>query len=92
MGYGFDNIGDVLTLPPLLMEKYLSAAEQIAAKAIGEDKPGNQPAGDPDLYRRIFFVTPGEKLSPNAATAQIFVGSPRGRSVARSVTRNLLAC
>ncbi len=32
VGYGFDNIGDVLTLPPLLMEKYLSAAEQIAAK------------------------------------------------------------
>src|SRR5215471_562046 len=24
-GYGFDNIGDVLTLSPLLMEKYMSA-------------------------------------------------------------------
>src|SRR4249920_2199384 len=23
VGYGFDNIGDVLSLPPLLMEKYL---------------------------------------------------------------------
>ena len=33
VGYGFDNIGDVLTLPPMLMEKYLSAAEQIAAKS-----------------------------------------------------------
>ena len=25
-GYGFDNNGDVLSLPPLLMEKYLAAA------------------------------------------------------------------
>jgi hypothetical protein len=29
VGYGFDNIGDVLSLPPILMEKYLSAAEQV---------------------------------------------------------------
>lgn len=33
-GYGFDNIGDVLSLPPVLMEKYLDAAEEIASKAI----------------------------------------------------------
>ncbi|HZH97927.1 MAG TPA: DUF1587 domain-containing protein, partial [Fimbriimonadaceae bacterium] len=34
VGYGFDNIGDVLTVSPLLMEKYLDAAEAIAQKAI----------------------------------------------------------
>jgi hypothetical protein len=34
VGYGFDHIGDVLTLSPLLMEKYLDAAEEIAARAI----------------------------------------------------------
>ncbi|MFO0901066.1 MAG: DUF1592 domain-containing protein [Pirellulales bacterium] len=34
VGYGFDHIGDVLSLPPLLMEKYLRAAEQIATRAI----------------------------------------------------------
>jgi mono/diheme cytochrome c family protein len=34
VGYGFDNIGDVLSLPPLLMEKYLDAAEKVAAQAI----------------------------------------------------------
>jgi hypothetical protein len=34
VGYGFDNIGDVLSLSPLLMEKYLDAAEQITAEAI----------------------------------------------------------
>src|SRR5262249_31835561 len=36
-GYGFDNIGDVLTISPVLMEKYLEAAERIAARAIGGD-------------------------------------------------------
>lgn len=36
-GYGFDNIGDVLTISPILMEKYLTAAERIAARAIGAD-------------------------------------------------------
>lgn len=34
VGYGFDNIGDVLSMPPLLMEKYLAAAEKIADSAI----------------------------------------------------------
>lgn len=33
-GYGFDNIGDVLTLSPLLMEKYLAAAERAVNSAI----------------------------------------------------------
>jgi hypothetical protein len=33
-GYGFDNIGDVLSLSPVLMEKYLAAAESIARLAI----------------------------------------------------------
>lgn len=34
VGYGFDNIGDVLSLPPLLLEKYLNAAEAIIDQAI----------------------------------------------------------
>ena len=34
VGYGFDNIGDVLSLPPLLMEKYLNAAEKITQEAM----------------------------------------------------------
>jgi hypothetical protein len=34
VGYGFDNIGDVLSISPLLMEKYLSAAETVACAAI----------------------------------------------------------
>ncbi len=34
VGYGFDNIGDVLTIPPILMEKYIASAESIAEQAI----------------------------------------------------------
>jgi mono/diheme cytochrome c family protein len=37
VGYGFDNIGDLLTLPPLLMEKYLAAAETITDRAVVAD-------------------------------------------------------
>ena len=36
-GYGFDTIGDVLSLSPLLMEKYLDAAEAVSARAIESD-------------------------------------------------------
>jgi cytochrome c5 len=36
-GHGFDNIGEVLTISPVLMEKYLAAAESIAARALGAD-------------------------------------------------------
>jgi hypothetical protein len=33
-GYGFDNIGDVLTLPPMLLEKYVVAANSIVAETV----------------------------------------------------------
>jgi len=43
-GYGFDNNGDVLTVSPLLMEKYMTAAKKVAQLAVyGEaipPKPG----------------------------------------------------
>jgi hypothetical protein len=33
-GYGFDNIGDVLSVSPVLLEKYLRAAEQVSRAAL----------------------------------------------------------
>ncbi len=39
VGYGFDNIGDVLSMPPILLEKYLAAAEKLAARAIVDPWP-----------------------------------------------------
>jgi hypothetical protein len=42
-GYGFDNIGDILTISPILMEKYMSAAETIASRAMGADPLPKKP-------------------------------------------------
>jgi Protein of unknown function (DUF1592)/Protein of unknown function (DUF1588)/Protein of unknown function (DUF1587)/Protein of unknown function (DUF1585)/Protein of unknown function (DUF1595) len=36
IGYGFDNIGDVLQVSPVLMERYLSAARKISRAAVGD--------------------------------------------------------
>ena len=42
-GHGFDNIGDVLTISPVLMEKYIDAAERIASSAIGANPLPEKP-------------------------------------------------
>ncbi len=42
-GYGFDNIGEVLTISPVLMERYLNAADTIAARAIGANPLPKKP-------------------------------------------------
>jgi len=39
-GYGFDTIGDVLSISPLLMEKYLEAATLIVEDAVPTEGPG----------------------------------------------------
>ncbi len=41
-GFGFDNIGDVLSVSPMLMERYLSAARKISRVAVGD--PAIRPA------------------------------------------------
>jgi hypothetical protein len=38
-GYGFDTIADVLTLSPVLMERYMTAAERVARTAIFGPEP-----------------------------------------------------
>jgi cytochrome c551/c552 len=37
-GYGFDNIGEVLTVSPLLMEKYMATARRVSRVALGTGK------------------------------------------------------
>src|SRR5882724_2905394 len=36
IGYGFDNIGDVLQVSPVLLERYLSVARKISRAAVGD--------------------------------------------------------
>lgn len=64
IGYGFDTIGDVLSLPPLLMEKYLDAAETIIGEAIYTPEP-------PQIYERAFApadLNGGEKSKRQTLT------------------------
>ncbi len=39
VGYGFDNIGDVLSFQPILLEKYLAAADKIVTAAMNIPEP-----------------------------------------------------
>jgi hypothetical protein len=39
-GYGFDNIADVLGVSPVLLDRYLSAADRISAVAVGDPEIG----------------------------------------------------
>src|SRR5438876_5510640 len=57
VGYGFDNIGDVLSMAPILMEKYLDAAERIVAKAFRA----------PQVRQRIVFRQPTEQTKIDCA-------------------------
>ncbi|MBI1353157.1 MAG: DUF1592 domain-containing protein [Acidobacteria bacterium] len=52
-GYGFDTIGDVLSVSPLLTERYLRAAEQIANRVIDL-----RPAPEPTVEQ---YVADGEE-------------------------------
>jgi uncharacterized protein DUF1592/uncharacterized protein DUF1588/uncharacterized protein DUF1587/uncharacterized protein DUF1585/uncharacterized protein DUF1595/cytochrome c len=57
VGYGFDNIGDVLSLPPLLMEKYVAAAKRIAEQSVaGKDKD-----------KLLFIARPAPEAKPPKA-------------------------
>jgi mono/diheme cytochrome c family protein len=43
-GYGFDNIGEVLTISPALLEKYISMARKVSRLAVGDQaiKPSEE--------------------------------------------------
>jgi len=61
-GYGFDNIGDVLSLSPGLLEKYLAAAEKVLKAAIPD---GGTASGGSD-----------SNASTNAGSGRIFIDQP----------------
>jgi hypothetical protein len=60
-GYGFDTIGDVLTISPLLMEKYLEAAQEIVDDAV--------PPGGPQVPKRTLSVDSFRPLKKSKPTA-----------------------
>ena len=60
-GYGFDNIGDVLSLPPLLMEKYLAAADKILDQAIPTEPVKSEIHHVPATLAEIGFNALGDR-------------------------------
>jgi mono/diheme cytochrome c family protein len=81
VGHGFDNIGDVLTISPLLIEKYLAAAERIAAAAMASaesPKPFKQSRRGNDLKTsgsaRPSLFGIHNIVGPGAVTAEFETG------------------
>ena len=60
-GYGFDNIGAVLTLPPVLLEKYLAAADRILDTAIVTDPIKSEVRRIPASLSEIGFNAIGDR-------------------------------
>jgi hypothetical protein len=70
-GYGFDNIGDVLSLSPLLMEKLLSAARRISQAAVYGEPYSPQPS-------LLVRIKPKRSQDDSPASGDIFPYSMRG--------------
>lgn len=63
-GYGFDNIGDVLSLSPVLIERYMTVGRRVARLAVGDTDV--KPAIDifaPDKNRGVRRAPRNERLS-----------------------------
>ena len=75
-GYGFDNIGDVLSISPVLMEKYMTAAEKIVQRAIVTDR-----SVKPAVLRYSAPRAEGEQRQIGAAGQVPY--SPEGRLAVR---------
>ena len=71
-GYGFDNIGDVLSVSPMLMERYLSTARKISRLALGHH------TGLPDSET---YEIPGFLRQEDRASEDLPFGSRGGIAV-----------
>jgi cytochrome c553 len=60
-GYGFDNIADVLSMSPSLMEKYVSAAEKVARAALYGPQQMKPTLVKHEPWYVDFDTTPGVK-------------------------------
>ena len=74
-GYGFDNIGDVLSVSPLLMEKYVEAAERLAHEAVW-DRPRTV---DPTRFRISAARDPSNAAAIGSVAPFVMDGSIRLR-------------
>ncbi len=74
-GYGFDNIGDVLSVSPMLLEKYLAAARTIVTEAV------------PTVARVMPVTTiPGRRFRNGDAEEEREGGREKRRGTVRSLS------
>ena len=71
-GYGFTNIGDVMFLSPLLLEKYLDSTQLILDVGFRNKK----------ALAKLLFVLPSEKVTADAAGERVI-----GRFMSRAFRR-----
>ena len=73
-GHGFDNIGDVLTVSPMLLEKYLDAAQTIVTTVM---PPGPTEIAERSVPGRRFTVVEARKpAAPTAAELNAAATAP----------------
>jgi mono/diheme cytochrome c family protein len=85
-GYGFDNNGDVLTIAPVLMEKYLSAADFVLNKVINAEPVVPAAVTNFDAVNAegtIPKTIQTTNVPPVAAGANVAAGRGRGSPVGR---------
>jgi mono/diheme cytochrome c family protein len=74
VGHGFDNIGDVLSLPPILMEKYVAAARKIVERGLAS----------PQKDELLLIAKPDDK-TPKREAAKIVLSRFASRAYRRPV-------
>jgi hypothetical protein len=84
-GHGFDNIGDVLTLSPMLLEKYLDAAEKIISVAVTTSSMAGQNGVPPKNYARFFPQKVPESAAGRREYARELLGNFARHSFRRPV-------
>lgn len=85
-GHGFDNIGDVLTVSPMLLEKYLDAAQTIVTTIM---PPGPTEVAERSVAGRRFAVVEPKKAAPPTAAelSAAATGPTEGAAEAPSVVK-----
>jgi hypothetical protein len=67
--YGFDNIGEVLTLPPHLLESYFEVAGLVIDRVMADTVP-DQTTGDKTRRVRVLPIRPSEKRTEVVAARE----------------------
>ena len=93
-GYGFDDIGDVLTLSPMLLEKYLAAAQNIVTQAVPlvARVPAEQVVTGKMFERASLQSAPKDTNSPPAATGTSSASATKkAKTAPKSVSKDTFA-